>query len=44
MIETVARYPEILVLAMHVTPPKSTDNVIIASNIGRIGKKADEGI
>ena len=27
---------------MHVTPPKGHDNVIIASNIGRIGKKADE--
>jgi hypothetical protein len=40
--ETVARHPELLVLAMHVTPPNSSDNVIIASNIGRIGKKADE--
>jgi hypothetical protein len=39
---TVARHPELVVLAMHVTPPKSTDNVIIASNIGRIGKKADD--
>jgi len=39
---TVARHPELVVLAMHVTPPKSADNVIIASNIGRIGKKADE--
>jgi hypothetical protein len=38
----VARHPDVLVLAMHVTPPKSTDNVIVASNIGRIGKKADE--
>lgn len=38
---TVARHPELLVLAMHVTPPDSADNVIIASNIGRIGKKAD---
>lgn len=37
----VATYPDVLVMAMHVTPPKSTDNVIIASNIGRIGKKAD---
>jgi hypothetical protein len=40
--QAIARHPEILVLAMHVTPPNSTDNVIIASNIGRIGKKADE--
>jgi hypothetical protein len=29
-------------LAMHVTPPGKTENVIIASNNGRIGKKADE--
>lgn len=40
--ETVAKHPELLVLVMHVTPPKDPDNVIIASNIGRIGKKADE--
>jgi len=40
--ETTARHPELLVLAMHVTPPNSSDNIIIASNIGRIGKKADE--
>src|SRR5713226_1071546 len=37
-----ARHPEVATLAMHVTPPKSTDNVIIASNLGRIGKKADD--
>ena len=40
--KTVARHPELLVLAMHVTAPGSADNVIIASNIGRIGKKADD--
>ena len=39
---TVAQNPDLLVVAMHVTPPKSTDNVIIASNIGRIGKPGDE--
>jgi hypothetical protein len=38
----VVRHPEVLVLAMHVTPPKAAGNVIIASNIGRIGKAADE--
>jgi hypothetical protein len=38
----VARNPGILVVVMHVTPPKSSDNVIIASNIGRIGKLGDE--
>src|SRR5713226_8609239 len=37
-----ARHPEVATLAMHVTPPDSPDNVIIASNFGRIGKKADD--
>lgn len=37
-----ARRPEVATLAMHVTPPNSPDNVIIASNFGRIGKKADD--
>jgi hypothetical protein len=37
------RHPQILILAMHVKPPKAEDNVIIASNFGRIGKKSDEG-
>jgi hypothetical protein len=37
-----AKHPEVVTLAMHVTPPKSDDNIIIASNFGRIGKKADE--
>jgi hypothetical protein len=40
--EAIKRHTDVLVLAMHVTPPSSSDNVIIASNIGRIGKKADE--
>ena len=40
--EVVAKNPGLLVIVMHVTPPNSADNVIIASNIGRIGKKADE--
>ncbi len=39
---TLAKYAEVVTLAMHVTPPKSDDNVIIASNFGRIGKKAVE--
>lgn len=39
--QTVAKYPDLLVVAMHVTRPKSSQNEIIASNIGRIGKKAD---
>jgi len=40
--QALARHPEAIILAMHVTPPKSSENVIVASNIGRIGKKADE--
>ena len=39
--QTIAEHPDIIVMALHATPPKQTDNVIIASNIGRIGKKAD---
>ncbi|HEV2103601.1 MAG TPA: hypothetical protein VGR58_12555 [Candidatus Acidoferrum sp.] len=40
--DTLAKHKEVVIMAMHVTPPGKTDNVIIASNIGRIGKKADE--
>jgi hypothetical protein len=40
--EALAKHKEVIILAMHVTPPGQTENVIIASNIGRIGKKADE--
>jgi len=39
--QMLAAHPEVVVLALHVTPPHGTDNVIVASNIGRIGKKAD---
>jgi hypothetical protein len=39
---TLAKHKEVVIMAMHVTPPGKADNVIIASNIGRIGKKADE--
>ena len=39
---TVAKNPDLLVAVMHVTPPGGADNVIIASNIGRIGKLGDE--
>jgi hypothetical protein len=39
--QTVKKYPDLLVVAMHVTPPNDTENVIIASNIARIGKRAD---
>jgi hypothetical protein len=40
--QTAARNPDLLVVVMHVTPPKASGNVIIASNIGRIGKPSDE--
>jgi hypothetical protein len=40
--DTLAKHKEVVIMAMHVTPPGKPDNVIIASNIGRIGKKADE--
>jgi hypothetical protein len=38
---TIAKHPDIAVIAMHVTSPRGGDNTIIASNIGRIGQKAD---
>ena len=37
----IEKYPDLRVVAMHVTPPGESENVIIASNVGRIGKKAD---
>jgi len=40
--QTLTKHKEVVIMAMHVTPPGKTENVIIASNIGRIGKKADE--
>src|SRR5713226_1390423 len=40
--ETLAKHKEVVIMAMHVTPPGKNENVIVASNIGRIGKKADE--
>jgi len=40
--EAMASYPEIQILALHANVPKTEDNVIVASNIGRLGKKGDE--
>ena len=40
--ETLDKHKEVVIMAFHVTPPNQSGNVIIASNIGRIGKKADE--
>jgi UDP-N-acetylmuramyl pentapeptide synthase len=40
--DALAANPDVILMAMHVIPPHHTTNVIIASNFGRIGKKADE--
>jgi hypothetical protein len=40
--DMLSKHSEIIVLAMHVTRPKATDNIILASSFGRIGKKADD--
>ncbi len=40
--EALAAHPELQILALHANVPKTSDNVIVASNIGRIGKKGDE--
>jgi hypothetical protein len=39
--EELAKHPEVIALALHVTPPKAGANVIVASSFGHIGKKAD---
>lgn len=40
--EALAKHPDVMILAIHATTPKNTDPEILASNIGRIGKKADD--
>jgi hypothetical protein len=44
LVATMRRHPEIAHVVLYVTPPgkPDDDNVIIASSIGRIGKRADE--
>jgi hypothetical protein len=39
--ELIDRHPEVEILAIHATPPDSDYNIIAGSNIGRLGKKAD---
>jgi hypothetical protein len=39
--EFLERYPQVEILAIHATPPDSDYNIIAGSNIGRLGKKAD---
>jgi hypothetical protein len=36
------KHPNVVILALHAKASPTSDNVIVASNIGRIGKKADE--
>ncbi|MHB8529894.1 MAG: hypothetical protein ACYC8V_10345 [Caulobacteraceae bacterium] len=36
-----SRHPQVVVMALHATPPKAAGSQIVASNIGRIGKKDD---
>jgi iron complex outermembrane receptor protein len=40
--ETIARHPELTALVMHVTPPGTKDNIVVASNIWLTGQKSDE--
>ncbi len=40
--DTLAKHPDIVIMAMHVTAPGKKDNTIVASNIGRFNKKSDE--
>ncbi len=40
--DAMVKHPDVIIMAMHITPPRTTKNVIISSNIGRIGKAADE--
>ncbi len=36
------KYPDLIVMMIHATPPGGPTNVVIGSNIGRIGKAADD--
>jgi hypothetical protein len=40
--QELAKHPDIVILVFHVISPDGSDYPIIASNIGRYGKKADE--
>jgi iron complex outermembrane receptor protein len=39
--ETLARHPNVLIMAIHAATPKNATPEILGSNIGRIGKKDD---
>jgi hypothetical protein len=38
----VDKHPEVVRLALHITPPGRKENAIVASNFGRIGKVGDQ--
>ncbi|MDP9049631.1 MAG: hypothetical protein M3O31_02765 [Acidobacteriota bacterium] len=40
--QSLSANPDVLVLVIHAMPPNRKSNVILGSNIGRIGKKSDE--
>ncbi|MDE2261184.1 MAG: hypothetical protein KGL45_01530 [Gammaproteobacteria bacterium] len=40
--QALAKHRDVMILAIHATTPKNADPEILASNIGRIGKKADD--
>jgi hypothetical protein len=40
--QELAKHRDVMILAIHATTPKNADPEILASNIGRIGKKADD--
>jgi hypothetical protein len=40
--DELARHRDLMILAIHATTPRNGDPEILASNIGRIGKKADD--
>ena len=40
--EELTKHRDVMILAIHATTPKNSDPEILASNIGRIGKKADD--
>ena len=40
--DTIARHPEVTAIVMHVTPPGSSENIVIASNIWLTGDKSDD--
>ncbi len=40
--DELAKHRDLMILAIHATTPKNSDPEILASNIGRIGKKADD--